>query len=138
LRSEMNLSPATKVVALIDGDVAGIGVGAMRDYLKALAKLSDIRIVDALPQSLAPVAVVHPVRIMLDVAVDPVAERERLGREIARLEAEIAKAKAKLANEAFVSRAPSRVVAEERERLAGLHATVEKLKPQLERLSERI
>ena len=138
LRSEMNLSPATKVAALIDGDVAAVGVGAMRDYLKALGKLSDIQIVEELPQSLAPVSVVHRVRIMLDVAVDPVAERERLGREIARLEGEIAKASAKLANEAFVSRAPSRVVAEERERLAGFHATLEKLKPQLERLSDRL
>jgi len=135
LRGEMNLSPATKVRALIDGDVAGVGAAAFRPYLKALAKLSDVEIVDKLPPSLAPVSVVYPVRIMLDVEIDPEAERERVGREIARIEAEIAKIEAKLANESFVTRAPAQVVAQERQRLAGFQATLGKLKPQLERLS---
>jgi valyl-tRNA synthetase len=135
LRGEMNLSPAARVAALVDGDAARIGLGAMADYLQTLARLSEIRIVDRLPSSPAPVSVVDPVRIMLDVKVDPAVERERLGKEIARLEAEIAKVKAKLASESFVSRAPAHVVAQERERLASFHATLEKLKPQLEQLS---
>ncbi len=134
LRSEMNLSPAERVVALIDGDIAGIGAGALRDYLKALAKLSDVHFVAELPHSLAPVAVVHPLRVMLDVKVDPVAERDRLGKEIARLEAEIVKVEAELGNESFVMRAPAHIVALKRERLAGLKATLEKLKAQLDRL----
>jgi valyl-tRNA synthetase len=134
LRGEMSISPAERVVALIDGDVAGIGAGQLRDYLKALAKLSDVQLVPQLPRSLAPVLVVHNLRIMLDVKVDPAAERDRLAREIARLEAEIAKVNAKLANESFVARAPEQIVAQERERLAGFEATLNKLKPQLERL----
>jgi|SRR5690242_4239330 len=135
LRSEMNLSPATRVAALVDGDTAGIGVAGMGEYLKALARLSEVRVVESLPLSPAPVSIVDPVRIMLDVKVDPLAERQRLGKEIARLEAEIAKVNAKLANESFVARAPAHVVKQERDRLAGFHATLEKLRPQLGRLS---
>ena len=133
LRGEMNLSPAARVGASIEGNA--IAMKAMLDYLKALAKLSHVQVVDRLPQSQAPVSVVRGVRITLDVKIDPLAERQRLGKEIARLEAEIAKVNAKLANDSFVSRAPPQIVAQERERLAGFHATLEKLKPQLDRLS---
>ena len=47
---------------------------------------------------------------------------------------EIARATAKLANDSFVARAPAQVVEQEKKRLADFAATVEKLKPQLERL----
>jgi valyl-tRNA synthetase len=133
LRGEMGMSPAQRLAALISGDLAG--VGALKEYLKVMAKLSDVQLVDQLPHSDAPVQVVHSLRLMLDVKVDPVAERQRLSKEVTRLEREIASINAKLANESFVTRAPPQIVAQERDRLAAFHATLEKLKPQLERLS---
>ena len=103
--------------------------------MKPLARLSHISYADSLPRSEAPVKVVEYFQLMLDIKVDVAAKRERIAKEITRVESEIAKASTRLANESFVARAPPQIVAQERERLAGFHATLEKLKPQLERLS---
>jgi valyl-tRNA synthetase len=134
LRSEMGLSPAEKVAALVEGDVTSVGAEVLRPHLMALARLSEVRFVEVLPTSQAPVADVYPLRIMLDVKIDVAAERARLQKEIARVESEIAKASAKLANPSFVERAPPAVVAQERERLAAFKATLKKLKDQLDKL----
>jgi valyl-tRNA synthetase len=72
---------------------------------------------------------------MPHIEIDPAKERERLSKEISRLEGEIVKAKAKLANASFVDRAPAAVVEQERARLAGFEATLARLRPQLDKLA---
>ena len=134
LRSQMNVSPASRVAAMVAGDPSDVGLGALLQYLEALAKLSEVKIVSELPLSDSPVQIVHRYRIMLDIKIDPVVERERIGKDIAKHEGEIARLKPKLANTGFVDRAPAAVVAQERARLAGLESTLEKLRSQLERL----
>ena len=89
---------------------------------------------DTLPDSGSPVAVVGTARLMLHIAIDPVAEKARLGKEAARLQGEIERAKAKLGNEAFVARAPAAVVAQEQARVAGFEATLATVLGQLARL----
>ena len=133
LRSEMGLSPAQRVPLLVAGESTLLERFA--PYLATLAKVSDVDVVDELPDSDAPIRVVGDTRLMLHIEVDPVAERERIAKEVARLEGEIAKAMAKLGNDSFVARAPAHVVDQERARLAAFAAILEQLKVQLARLS---
>jgi valyl-tRNA synthetase len=65
-----------------------------------------------------PVAVtpLGQVFIPLEGIVDLSAEKERLKKEIAKLEAEIEAVRKKLGNESFVARAPGAIVAEHRQR----------------------
>jgi len=136
LRGEMNLSPAVKVPLAASGPADK--VEAFAPHLAALARLSEVKHVaelsGAAQGSAAPVAVVGEYHLMLVIEVDVAAERERLGKEIARLEGEIRKAEGKLGNESFVARAPAAVVAQERERLAGFAGTLAKVREQLARL----
>jgi valyl-tRNA synthetase len=66
--------------------------------------------------------------------IDVAAEKQRLGKESARLEGEITKANGKLSNEAFVAKAPATVIEQERKRVADFVATLAKVKEQLARL----
>jgi len=132
LRGEMNVSPAQRIPLLATGDKPRLE--ALSPYIRFLARLSDVSVVDALPAADAAVAVVGDCRLMLRIEIDKAAERERLQKEISRLEGEIAKAKGKLANAGFVERAPAQVVAQEKERLAAFATTLENLKPQLANL----
>ncbi|HPB90259.1 MAG TPA: valine--tRNA ligase [Rugosibacter sp.] len=147
LRGEMNLSPAQKVPLIGTGNKVGAGetpqsqslsgtaaLQAYAPYLAALAKLSDVSVVDALPDTDAPVQIVGDFRLMLKIEIDVAAEKERIGKELARIEGEIAKAETKLQTASFVERAPANVVAQERERLAGFIALREKLAAQHTRL----
>ncbi|MES2832897.1 MAG: valine--tRNA ligase [Pseudomonadota bacterium] len=136
LRGEMQLSPALRVPLLLQADDAAARsqLQTLAPYLQALAKLSGVEVVEALPESPAPVSVIGDVKLMLQVEIDVAAERERIGKEILRLEGEIGRASAKLDNESFVARAPAVVVAQEQERRTGFAQTLEKLREQLVKL----
>ncbi|MGB7503708.1 MAG: valine--tRNA ligase [Azonexus sp.] len=133
LRGEMNVSPALRMPMLVAG--GGAEISEFAAILQALGKLSEVQIVDDLPtDAMAPVAVVGETRMMLKVEIDVAAERERLAKEIDKLEKQISIARNKLNNEGFVARAPAAVVEQEKQRVADFSATLEKLKPQLAKL----
>jgi len=137
LRGEMNVSPATRLPLYALGDAEFLRTSA--PVLQALAKLSEVRVFDqeaawqAAAQA-APVAVVGSARLCLHMEIDVTAERARLTKEAARIEGELGKARAKLANEAFVAKAPAAVLDQERRRMTDFTTTLDRLQEQLQRL----
>ena len=137
LRSEMKVPPSTRLPLFVVGDTAFMRSTA--PILKSLAKLSEVKVFEdeaawATAAQAAPVAVVGEARVCLHMEVDVEAEKARLGKEAARLEGELIKVNAKLANEAFVNKVPPAVLEQERKRLTEYTATLEKIHAQIARL----
>ena len=80
------------------------------------------------PAALTPVG---EVMMPLEGLVDVEAERARLGKEIEKIVAELAKSEGKLKNPSFVDRAPEAVVAQERARLDEWKAKLSQLREML-------
>jgi valyl-tRNA synthetase len=135
LRSEMNVAPSQKLPLLVEG--AADHLEAFIPYLTALARLSEVSVVKTLPAADAPVAIAGNFKLMLSIAIDVDAERGRLGKEVARLERDIATAKNKLGNRKFVDRAPRAVVEQEKQRLERFSKTLDQVRAQLKKLGRR-
>ncbi len=139
LRSEMGLSPAQRVPMLVCGDNGFVAEAA--PVLQVLARVSELRTFDdetafAQATQATPVSVQGATRFALFVEIDVAVERERLAKEIDRIDAEVGKGEARLANESFVSRAPAAVVAQERARLADLKQALSRIRDQSARLAQ--
>lgn len=132
LRGEMGISPASRVPLIASGNAEHLS--AYAPYLKVLAKLEEVTIVAELPEADAPVMLVNDFKLMLKVEIDVAAEKERLSKEIGRLQGEIGKANSKLNNESFVARAPAAVVEQEKSRVAEFSSNLDKLQTQLAKL----
>jgi valyl-tRNA synthetase len=137
LRGELKVSPAVKLPLYVVGDNAFVTSNA--PVLQALAKLSEVTLFDGMAAwqtaaAASPTSVVGDASLCLFMQVDAAAEKLRIGKEVARIEAEITKANGKLDNAAFVAKAPPAVLAQERQRVADFSAALAKLREQLVRL----
>jgi valyl-tRNA synthetase len=141
IRGELNISPAKTIPALFSKGSARDQqlLQSNRQYLVKLAKLETIDWL-AEPSSAPPASMQlagdMEIRVPLAGLIDVTAERARLGKEIEKLQAEIAKIRGQLGNERFVANAPPAVVAKERERLANAGASLQQLQEQLQKLGK--
>ena len=119
LRAEMNVPPAARVPLLIkDADpVATQRIERHREHFARLARVDNFETVAAVPPDGVQTVVDGATLILrLRQVVDFPKERERLGKEIGKLDTELSKIAAKLANPNFLAKAKPEVVEEQRER----------------------
>ena len=119
IRAEAEAAPSKKLTAVIlaQGEKEE-AIRAGERYIRDLANIADIRFVrekSQVPEDVMS-AVISGLEIFipLDDLVDFQAELERLEKEEKRLTGEVARVRGKLSNQGFVSKAPQKVVEEEK------------------------
>lgn len=139
LRTEMNIAPGAKITMLLK-DADGFDKERLDRFgtlIKTLARLEKIEATSNPADAAgAAQAVFGKAEILLPLAgvIDVAKETERLMKEKDKLEKEIAGLKSRLGNEAFVAKAPEKVVAEQRARLTAAEDALVKTNAAIERL----
>ncbi|ATQ67946.1 MULTISPECIES: valine--tRNA ligase [Methylosinus] len=137
VRSELNLAAGAEapLVLVAAGAEVEARISVWGDTARKLARLSSIGFSDTAPKSSAQLLVRGVLAaIPLEGMIDFAAEKIRLVKETAKLEGDVKKIEAKLANADFLARAPEEVIEENRDRLDDLRARIEKLAAAAKRL----
>ncbi len=122
----IRLHAENRVLALAD---------ANRDMLAKMARVSDLEFAEeALSGSNARATAAFDVAVIYERQIDVAAERERLTKELAKLEKGLAAAEKQLGNETFMSKAPAHIVDGLRKQAAETKMLHEKAKTALESL----
>jgi len=135
VRAEMSVTAAIPLV--LAGASAETKARAERwaEFIKRLARVSDISSAAAAPPGSVQLVVRGEVAALpLKGVIDLAAERARLGKEMQKADADIARVDAKLGNANFVARAPEEVVEEEKEKREEAVGRKAKIAEALERL----
>ena len=133
IRGMMRVPPGRRADALLKVGSEGSRrvLESVRDYICDLARLEGIRIgMDLVRPPASASAVLTDVEIYVPLKglIDLDVERQRLGKEIGRLEKALSGLEKKLANKGFLKNAPPEIVENERGRREEYRATLEKLK----------
>jgi len=141
IRGEMDISPAKSIDVFLRGteDRDKSRLQSYKPYLQKLAKLKNIEWLAADQQ--APIAATQlhgGLEILVPMAglIDVEAERARLQKEIAKLEAGLQAVEGKLGKQKFVDNAPAAVVDKERSKQTEMSAALAALQEKLGQLDQ--
>ncbi|MET3612424.1 valyl-tRNA synthetase [Rhizobium aquaticum] len=138
-RSEMNVPPAATAPLVVVG-AHSLTEGRFDRHeaaVQRLARVEAISFADHAPKGAAQIVVREAtVCLPLGSLIDLVAEKARLEKALAKVEADIAKISSKLSNEKFVENAKPELVEAEREKLAELEGQKASLLVALSRIAE--
>ena len=141
VRGERDIAPSKTLPVLVQGDNA-----RERDWLEAnrreietLARTASLDWVAndaAVPESALALVGNCKVLLPLGALIDRDAEMKRLAAEIDKMQKNLDRAEAKLANREFRSRAPANIIEQEEARVREFAAAIEKLREQRERVEK--
>ncbi len=142
IRAEMDISPGKKLRVVVNGGDDN-EKDWLRDnvrYLVSIARLESVGVLRSgtAPESATALAGKTTLLIPLEDIIEPVAEKERLTKELEKLSKESEIAEKKLANPSFVERAPTEVVQKAQDRLDEIQAAKMRLGEQLTRIEGMI
>ncbi len=135
IRGEMNIPPSKKINVLLKSNEVG---ERQIDYIKKLAKVEELNAGEKIAKPKASASAVvksSEIYIPLEGLIDLDIERQRLQKEITRLEGSLSGIEKKLSNEKFVSGAPADIVEKERTKQKDWQENLKKLKEILENLN---
>ena len=136
-RAELNVPAGAKLRLLVIGgnDTTAARIETHRAAIERLARIEGVEAAASAPRASLQIVVGEATYALpVGEVIDLKAESARLQKEIKKLADEVGKIDAKLANAAFVARAPEEVVEEQRERRAQAEQTAARLGAALERL----
>ena len=142
IRAEAEAAPGKKLRAVIltEGEKAKQLEAGSR-YMENLANLTELHFATEKKQIPEEVmsAVIDGAEIYvpLDDLVDYKAEAERLTKEKKRLEGEVARVQGKLSNQGFISKAPEKIIQEEKDKMVKYEEMLKKVSARLELVSEK-
>lgn len=137
VRADMNVPAGAKIRLLVKdaGETAQIGFDSFEEIIKRMARIESIEHTNDVPKGSIQ-TLVGQTTLILPIAdiIDLDAERERLQKQISKLDADIAIINKKLGNEKFVANAPEEIIAEQKFRLEEAQSAKAKFSAALEQL----
>jgi valyl-tRNA synthetase len=128
--------PEKEAVAVELRSGLDFNAGDSLSMIQRLAKVSDLRYVERMAEAASVRSTPRfDIAIEYEKPIDVAAERERLGKELSKLEKEQANGDRQLANDAFLAKAPAAVVEGLRRRNSELALLVPKTRAALEALA---
>ena len=141
IRGEMNINP-TKLLPVIMQNASGEDGRRAREHLALLNRVGRVEKIDQLGDGKKPppsaISLMGDMQLLVPMKgiIDVAAERDRLTKQKAKVEADLAKTQSKLGNQNFVNNAPEAVVTQERERESEFQKQLSRLAEQLGKLEQ--
>jgi valyl-tRNA synthetase len=124
IRAELGIPPTTSLAVRVAADGNGQKMKSLEHWIKTLARVGSVELLGDAPRPSGEPSGLVPglgeVFVPLSGVVDPSAVRDRLERDLSKVEKEMKGVETKLARPDFIDKAPEDIVDKERQRAAHL------------------